>query len=156
MSTKLAKSRAEVPATNRSPLAVLRHEMDDLISRFWDGDQERWFVTPFAPAADVVEGDNAFEIRMDVPGLEAKDIDVQVHGNTVTLSGQRKEEKEEKEEKGKTYHRVERRSGSFSRTLTLPCAVNEDEVAAEYTQGVLAVKLPKCEEAQSKKIAVKG
>jgi HSP20 family protein len=51
---------------------------------------------------------------------------------------------------------VERRSGSFSRTLTLPCAVNEDEVAAEYTQGVLSVKLPKCEEAKSKKVAVKG
>jgi HSP20 family protein len=153
MSTKLVKSRTETPATNRSPLTILRQEMDDLISRFWDGDQEGWFATPFAPAADLVEGDNAFEIRMDVPGLEAKDIDVQVHGNTVTLSGQRKEEKEEK---GKTYHRVERRSGSFSRTLTLPCAVNEDEVAAEYTQGVLSVKLPKCEEAKSKKIAVKG
>jgi HSP20 family protein len=99
------------------------------------------------------ESDNAFEIRVDIPGMEAKDIDVQVHGNTVTLSGQRKEEKEEK---GKTFHRIERRSGSFSRTLTLPCAVNEDEVAADYTQGVLNVKLPKCEEAQSKRIAVKG
>jgi HSP20 family protein len=153
MSTKLVKSRTEAPATNRNPLTILRQEMDDLISRFWDGDQEGWFVTLFAPAADLVEGDNAFEIRMDVPGLDAKDIDVQVHGNTVTLSGQRKEEKEEK---GKTYHRVERRSGSFSRTLTLPCAVNEDEVAAEYTQGVLSVKLPKCEEAKTKKIAVKG
>jgi HSP20 family protein len=69
------------------------------------------------------------------------------------LSGQRKEEKEEK---GKTYHRLERRTGSFSRMLTLPCEVNADEVAAEYAQGVLTVKLPKCEEAKSKKVAVKG
>jgi HSP20 family protein len=127
--------------------------MDDLMARFWDGEEQGWFASPFVPAADLIEGDNAYEIRLDIPGFEAKDIDVQVHGNSVTLSGQRKEEKEEK---GKTYHRLERRSGSFSRTITLPCKVAEDEVAAEYIQGVLTVKLPKCEEAQSKKINVKG
>jgi len=128
--------------------------MDDLISRFWDGDQETgWLAGTFAPSVDLVESENAFEITMDIPGLEAKDIDVQVHGSTVTLSGQRKEEKEEK---GKTYHRIERRRGSFSRTVSLPCHVNEDEVAAEYSKGVLIVKLPKCEEEVAKKVAVKG
>jgi len=152
MSTTLTKPRREVPAT-RSPFALLRQEMDELISRFWDGEKENWFTVPYAPSVDLTESTNAFEIRMDIPGLDAKDIDVQIHGSTVTLSGQRKEEKEEK---GKTYHRVERRTGSFSRTLMLPCEVNEDEVAAEYNQGVLSVKLPKCEEAKSKKVAVKG
>lgn len=154
MSTAISKQRrAEVPATTRNPFALLRKEMDELISSFWDGEKETWFATPFSPSVDLTESTNAFEIRMDIPGMEAKDIDVQVHGNTVTLSGQRKEEKEEK---GKTYHRIERRTGSFSRTMTLPCEVNEDEVAAEYNQGVLTVKLPKCEEAKSKKVAVKG
>jgi HSP20 family protein len=85
--------------------------------------------------------------------MDAKDINVQVHGNAVTISGERKEEKEEK---GKTFHRMERRSGSFARTLTLPCEVNEDEVAAEYVQGVLMLTLPKCETAKVKKVAVKG
>jgi HSP20 family protein len=139
---------------SRNPLSLLRQEMDDLVARFWDGEAEKsWFATTFAPSLDLVEADNAYEIRMDIPGIEAKDIDVQVHGNAVTISGQRKEEKEEK---GKTYHRVERRCGSFSRTLTLPCKVNEGEVAADYTQGVLTVKLPKCEESKATKVSVKG
>lgn len=153
MTTTLTRSRPQTPSTNRSPFALLRHEMDDLISRFWDGEQESWFASTFSPAVDLSESQNAFEIRLDIPGMEAKDIDVQVHGNTITLSGKRKEEKEEK---GKTFHRIERRQGSFSRTLTLPCDVNEDEVAAEYNQGVLTVKLPKCDEAKAKKIAVKS
>lgn len=155
MSTTLTKPRvhSSVPAV-RSPLAVLRQEFDDLLARFWDGEPEKgWFAGVYAPAADLVEADNHFEIRMDIPGMEAKDIDVQVHGNVVTISGQRKEEKEEK---GKTFRRIERRSGSFSRSLTLPCDVNEEEIAADYTQGVLNVKLPKCEVAKMKKVAVKG
>lgn len=156
MSTKLTPSRgtSPTPVTNgRGPFSLLRQEMDDLMNRFWGGEPEGWFGGPMLPAADLVEGENAFEVRMDAPGFEAKDIDIQVQGNTVTLSGNRKEEKEEK---GKTFHRVERRSGSFSRTFTLPCNLNEDEVAAEYTQGVLTVKLPKCDTTQKKKITVKG
>ncbi len=90
MTTKVVKPRAETPGTNFSPLVRLRQEMDDLIAKFWDGEQPAWLAGPFTPAVDLVEEPNAFEIRMDIPGLEAKDIDVQVHGNTLTLSGQRK------------------------------------------------------------------
>lgn len=90
---------------------------------------------------------------MDIPGMESKDFDVKVQGNLVTVSGERKEEKEEK---GKTFHRVERRTGKFSRSFTLPCSVNQDEVAADYTQGVLTLKLPKCETEKCRKVAVKG
>jgi HSP20 family protein len=155
MSTTISKSQPQaVPAAARNPLSLLRKEMDDLIARVWDGERERgWFEATFAPSVDLVEADNAFEVRMDIPGLEPKDIEVQVHGNAVTISGQRKEEKEER---GKTFHRLERRSGSFSRTLSLPCIVNEDEVAADYTQGVLTVKLPKCEQEKPKRVTVKG
>jgi HSP20 family protein len=154
MSTALAKPQSQTPApASRNPFALLRKEMDDLVSRFWDGEPDRWLTPTFAPSADLTEADNAFEIRMDVPGMDAKDINVQVHGNAVTISGERKEVKEEK---GKTFHRIERRSGSFARTLTLPCEVNEDEVAAEYVQGVLTLTLPKCETAKVKKVAVKG
>jgi HSP20 family protein len=156
MTTTIAKSRPQTPASapGHNPFGMLRQEMDDLIARFWNGEQEKgWFAGPFAPSADLVEEANAFEVRMDIPGMEAKDIEVQVHGNTVTISGQRKEEKDER---GKTFHRVERRSGSFSRTLSLPCNVNEEEVAADYTKGVLTVKLPKCDDAKGKKVSVKG
>lgn len=157
MSASISKPRSQsstVGGASRSPLAVLRQEVDDLLSRFRDADLERgWFSSTFAPSVDLVESDNSFEIRADIPGMDIKDIDVKVHGNTVTLSGQRETEREEK---GKSFHRMERRSGSFSRTLSLSCAVNEDEVAAEYVNGVLSVKLPKCEEAKVKKVAVKG
>lgn len=148
------KSQTPVTATERNPLAALRQELDDLVSRFWEGDKmNQWFSAPFAPSADLVEEANAFEVRMDLPGMQAKDIQIQVEGNVMTVSGKREEEKEEK---GKTYHRMERRSGSFSRSISLPCKVNPDEVAAEYTHGVLTVKLPKCDETPAKKIAVKG
>jgi HSP20 family protein len=153
MATTTHRSQPKPATTSRSPLAVLRHEMDDLISRFWDGEQERWFSGHFAPAVDLIESPAAFEIRLDIPGMNSNDIDVQVHGNMVTLSGKRVEEKEDA---SKTYHRAERRMGSFSRMLTLPCEINESEVAAEYSQGVLRVTLPKCEEARMRKVPVKG
>jgi HSP20 family protein len=90
---------------------------------------------------------------MDLPGIAAKDIDVQVSGNVLTVSGHREEEKEEK---GRTFHRLERRYGDFSRSVILPCAVVEDEVAAEYHDGVLTIKLPKTEESKAHKIKVKA
>lgn len=155
MATNLATrpTRSQVSTLVRDPLGMFREEMDDLMSRLWSGKQDGWLTGNFAPSFDLTEADNAFEVRMDIPGMESKDIDVQVHGNLVTIAGERKEEKEEK---GKTFHRLERRTGKFSRSLTLPCSINEDEVAAEYSKGVLTLKLPKCEEAQSKKVAVKG
>lgn len=155
MSTNLATrpTRSQVSALVRDPLGLFRDEMDDLMSRFWSGKQDGWLSGTFAPSIDLTESDNSFEVRVDIPGMESKDIDVQVHGNLVTISGERKEEKEEK---GKTFHRVERRTGKFSRSLTLPCAINEDEVAADYAKGILTLKLPKCEEAKCKKVAVKG
>jgi HSP20 family protein len=137
------------------PWTALRQEMNDLFSGFWNGNAGGpGVMSPtFAPSLDVAEKDNCYELHIDVPGMEAKDLDIQVHGNTVTVSGNRKEEKEDK---GKTYHRVERRTGSFSRTITLPCEVDTKEVAAEYTNGVLNVVLPKCEKARPSKISIKS
>lgn len=147
------KKRVPTEAPRQDTLSTIRQEMDDLLGRFWSGRETSWFGKVFSPDVDLSETGNAYQLRMDIPGVQASDIDVQVHGNQVTISGQRQEEKEEK---GKTFHRVERHSGAFSRSLTLPCKVSESEVVAEYEQGVLTVVLPKCEEAQSKKITVKG
>ena len=155
MSTNLAArpARSPVSASVRDPLGFFRNEMDDLLSRFWSGTQDGWLAGSFAPSVDLTETDNAYEVRMDIPGMESKEFDVKVQGNLVTVSGERKEEQEEK---GKTFHRVERRTGKFSRSFTLPCSVNQDEVVADYTQGVLALKLPKCETDKCRKVAVKG
>jgi HSP20 family protein len=89
---------------------------------------------------------------MDLPGIKPEEIDIQLSNNVLTISGQREESKQEK---GETFHRVERRSGSFSRSVTLPCAVAEDRVDARYTDGVLSVTLPKTDEAKSRKIKIK-
>lgn len=144
------------PATNalrRPTFANLRREMEDLFSRMWSDHDGTWWTGDFSPSADLAETNNTFEIRVDAPGMTAKDFDIEVNGNVATIRGERKEEKEEKD---KMFHRVERRYGAFSRSMTLPCNVNEDEVVAEYANGVLTVTLPKREDAAPKKVSVKG
>jgi HSP20 family protein len=126
--------------------------MEQLVSRAFGEDVALWPSERILPSLDLAETAASVEVRMDIPGMEAKDIDIQVNGNLLTISGERKEEHEEK---GKTFHRVERRVGSFSRTVTLPCPVREEVVDAQYKSGILTVKLPKTEEAKAKKITVK-
>jgi len=137
----------------RDPITALREEMEDLRARIFGDREDGWLTGTMVPALDMSETDSAIEVRIDLPGITAKDIDVAVNENVLTVSGKREEEKEEK---GKTYHRIERSYGSFSRSVTLPCAVKESAVAAEYHDGVLKIKLPKAEEAKAHKIAVKG
>lgn len=153
MASTLTPTRPQSVAAPREPFAALRKEMDDLITNFWGAPSANWGATTLSPAMDIAEADNAFTVKVDIPGMDAKDLNVQVHGNTLTVSGQRAEEKETKD---KTFYRMERRSGSFSRTATLPCNINEDEVVAEYVNGVLSLTLPKAESAKAKKISVKG
>jgi HSP20 family protein len=137
----------------RDPFAALREEMNELRSRMWGDEDEGWFAGTMAPSLDLSETDTTVEVRMDLPGIKPKDIDIQLNGHVLTITGTRDEEREEK---GRTFHRVERRSGHFSRSLTLPCPVAESEVAAEYHDGVLSITLPKTEESKAHKIKVKG
>ena len=155
MPTAVAKSepRRVRPWFRRGPLESIREEMQDLISRTFGEEADLWSAERITPSLDLSESENTLEVRMDIPGMEANDIDIQVNANVLTVSGERKEEREEK---GKTYHRVERRVGAFSRSVTLPCPVKEDAVDAQYKNGILTIKLPKTEEAKSRKIAVKG
>lgn len=141
--------------TTRRPQAMKtwRDEMEEMLGQFWGEPRDGWLAGEMNALLDVAETENAFELRLDAPAMKVADFDIDVNGNVVTVRGERKEEKEEK---GKTWHRVERRTGRFARTVTLPCNIAADEVAAEYTGGVLTVKLPKTEEARPKKIAVKA
>lgn len=136
---------------DRDPFALLQQEMDELLGRFRgkaNGDQQ---LSALSPSADVSETDDAVQIRMDVPGMKPEGIDIEVSGNTIRVRG---EHKEEKEEKGKTYHRIERRQGSFSRAFTLPAAVKDGKVTADYQDGVLSIVLPKTEQSKTQKIKV--
>lgn len=104
-------------------------------------------------AMDVAETDQAFEVKMDLPGVCADQVDIQIDNNTLTVRGQRIKETEEKNQE-KQYHRVERYSGSFSRSVVLPNSINEEETAAEFKDGVLRIVIPKAENAKPRKIAI--
>jgi len=133
------------------PFRALQEEFDDVLNRFSNDFDGEWLTRPFAPAADVSETDGSVQVRIDVPGMEAKDIEIQVVGDTLRVTG---EKKEEHEEKGKTWHKIERRTGSFSRTVGLPCAIRNDKAEADYKDGVLTVTLPKTEEIKPHKVKI--
>ena len=116
-----------------------------------EGREEALTTTTFAPPVDVYEDEHNVTLKIEVPGIEEKDIDVRIENNTLTVHGERKFEKEEKEE---DYRRVERQYGSFTRTFTLPNTVDQDSVQANYEKGVLKIKLAKKAEAKPKQIKV--
>ena len=116
-----------------------------------DGHDEALTSTAFAPPVDVYEDEHNVTLKIEVPGIDEKDIDVRIENNTLTVHGERKFESEEKEE---NYRRVERQYGSFTRTFTLPNSVDTESVSANYDKGVLKIDLPKKAEAKPKQIKV--
>lgn len=128
----------------------LKDEMDKLFDEFWR--KRPFFETGWSPELDVAETSENIIVKVEVPGLDPKDIDISITGGTLTLKGEKREEKEEKD---KYYHRVERRYGSFMRTVDLPESVDTEKVKAECKNGILEIILPKVEKAKPKKITVK-
>jgi HSP20 family protein len=115
------------------------------------GQDDALTTSSFAPAVDVYEDEHKVTLKIEVPGIDEKDIDIRVENNTLTVHGERKIEKEEKEE---NYRRVERQYGSFTRNFTLPTTVDTENVSADYDKGVLKISLPKKAEAKPKQIKV--
>src|SRR2546429_8940394 len=105
-----------------------------------EGPEEALTTTSFAPPVDIYEDEHNFTLKLEVPGIDEKDIDVRIDNNTPTVHGERKIEKEEKEE---NFRRVERQYGSFTRSFTLPSSVDSGQVSAHYDNGVLKIKLAK-------------
>jgi len=116
-----------------------------------EGREEALTTSTFAPPVDVYEDEHSITLKIEVPGMDEKDIDVRLENNTLTVHGERKFEKEEKEE---NYRRVERQYGSFTRTFTVPNTVDAENVTANYDKGVLKVQLAKKSEAKPKQIKV--
>jgi HSP20 family protein len=117
-----------------------------------DAPEEALTTTSFAPPVDIYEDEHNIVLKMEIPGIDEKDIDIRIENNTLTVHGERKFEKEEKEE---NFRRVERQYGSFTRSFTLPNSVNPEQVGAHYEQGVLKISLAKKAEAKPKQIKVK-
>ena len=154
MSTNLTTSGQRQMRPLLRPFEALRQEFDDLFGRLasdWDGG--KWMTSQFKTACDLSETADAYQVRMDIPGVRPEEINVQVAGDSLHISGERKEEKEEK---GKTWHRLERRSGMFSETIRLPGPVNEEKVQAEFHDGVLTVTIPKTETSKTRTVKVKA
>ena len=137
---------------NRDGLARLHSEMDDLFDGFFRGLDRPFAEYKAWPAIDVAEEENAIVVRAEVPGCKADDIEISVHGNMLTISGEKKLE-EEKKEKG--YYHVESTYGSFRRELTLPTDVDPSKIEAVCKDGVLSITLPKAASAKAVKVKVK-
>lgn len=133
----------------------LRREMDRLWDEFF-GPGRRAFQpleAEWVPAVDVAETPDKVVVKAEVPGIEAKEIDISLSGDVLTIKGEKKSEREEKKE---NYHLVERSYGSFSRSLRLPASVEADKIEATYKQGVLTVTCPKKEKVKPKAIEIKS
>jgi HSP20 family protein len=149
--SQLAGVRAE-----HHPFLRLRDEMDQMLSRFFGGWPAAWEPMGFSERfwnVDVQESDNEVVVRAEAPGFEAKDFNIHVTGNTLTVEAEHKEEGEEREEGG---HRWHRHYGRFQRSISLSTAVNADKVEAHYRNGVLDVHLPRTEPRSSRRIEVKS
>ncbi len=107
----------------------------------------------WVPAFDISETDDHIVVKADLPGIDAKELDISITGNVLTVKG---EKKREAEEKGESYHRVERWFGSFTRSIALPVDVDAEGIEAVYKDGVLKITIPKTEKSRRKKIEVKS
>lgn len=133
-------------------MSTLQDRMNRLFNdQFGALSRDESLTGAFVPPVDVYEDENSIQVRLEVPGVEEKDIDIQLENNLLTIRGERKFDKEEKEE---NFHRIERRYGSFTRSFTLPTTVNSEGVKADYEKGVLKIQLPKRAEAKPKQIKV--
>ena len=130
---------------------ALRQQMDHLFDTFLGGKSLVSTKGQWIPTVDETETDDEILVKVELPGVDEKNISVKLAGNTLTVKGERESEKEEK---GKHFHRMERHYGSFERSLVLPASVEPDKVKADFKKGVLEVHLPKKPESKSKDIAV--
>jgi len=106
---------------------------------------------PWSPAVDIVETEDALTLKADLPDVKIEDIDVRVENNTLTMTGTRRFEKDEKL---KGYHRIERSYGEFTRSFAIPNTFDTEAIAADYTNGLLTIKLPKKEAAKPRQVKV--
>jgi len=142
-----------VQKRRRSDIEGLHQEMDDLFRTFLGSWGPPLFEHRVWPAIDIEEDENAITVMAEVPGCKADDIEIAIHGNTLSISGEKKHA-EEKKEKG--YCHLERSYGSFRRDLNIPADIDPEKVEANCTNGVLSITLPKAEKAKAIKVKVKS
>lgn len=130
---------------------IFRRGIDRLFNNFFGTESMLMSNGNWVPDIDVSETDDEIVVRMDIPGMDKEDIRVAMSGDFLTVSGERKEEKEKKQ---KHFFSMERRLGTFERTIPIPAAVNDKKVNAEYKSGVLVIHLPRTAAAKSHRIPI--
>ncbi|UKL14389.1 Hsp20/alpha crystallin family protein [Dissulfurimicrobium hydrothermale] len=133
-------------------LSNLRREMDKVWEDFFGGGELVSTEGTWIPSIDLSETKDNLIIKAEVPGMDAKDIDISIAGDMLTIKGEKQRKTEEKDE---NYHRVETRYGSFSRMIRLPVSIDAEKATATYEKGVLKLVLPKKEEVKPKQIEIK-
>ena len=135
-------------------LGILQERMnrvfEDAAVRGWKNDEPS-ATTSWSPAVDIYETDSEIMVQAELPGIDRKDIALQLENNVLTLKGDRRFEKETNHE---NYHRIERSYGGFSRAFTIPTIVDEDKIRADYRDGILKIALPKKEQVKAKQIKI--
>ena len=134
-------------------LGMLQDRMNRLFDdagRGWRSDEPA-ATTSWSPSVDIFETEGEIVVKSELPGMDRKDISLHLENNVLTLRGERKFEKETKEE---NYHRIERSYGNFSRSFSIPATVDEEQIRADYKDGVLKIVLPKKEQAKPKQIKI--
>src|SRR5947207_5823131 len=134
-------------------LNLLQDRMNRLFDdagRTWRADEPA-ATTTWSPAVDIFETEGEIIVKAELPGMERKDITLHLENNVLSLRGERKFEKETKDE---NYHRIERSYGAFSRSFSIPATVDDENIRAEYKDGVLNIVLPKKEQARPKQIKI--
>lgn len=143
--------RAMMPWT---ALPTTKRDLDRLFDRFWEGDFTQLpAMGEWTPALDVSETKDAVMVKAEVPGMDATDIGLSLHGDVLTLKGEKKHEKEENDEH---YYRTERSYGAFARAVRLPALVDGSKVTATFKNGLLTVALPKAPSAKGTTIPIKA
>jgi HSP20 family protein len=132
-------------------LVSLQNQMNRVFQDWGRGSDELLTSGTFVPPVDIYEDEHNITLKLEVPGIQEKDLDIQLENNTLTVKGERKFETEEKEE---NFHRIERRYGSFVRSFTLPNTVDPENVQASYENGIVKITLAKRAEAKPKQIKV--
>lgn len=141
--------------TRWTPRTMLgfRNEFDRLFDSFFNPtEEEETFLAAFSPAVDIEERDKDYLITAELPGIKKEDIKMNIKDNLLTISGEKKQEK--KTDKN-NYHRTERIYGSFQRSFRLPDYADQENISAEFKDGVLNVTIPKLKESISKNIDIK-
>jgi len=142
-----------VPWKPFGDIGSFRKEMDKLWNRFFkESPFGRREAEEWSPSVDVSETGDAYMVKAELPGLEAKDVDVSVSGDILTIKGEKRKEAEEKDEH---HHYVERYYGSFQRSFRLPANVKPEKIDAVFEKGVLKLTVPKTEEAKKQEIQIK-